>query len=51
MWPWIVRFTGIAIAIYETVFEHADRPSLLLLAAAMIGLPEFVKWNRDKAGQ
>ena len=47
-WPWIVRLTGIGIAIYETVIEHADRPTLLLLAAAMIGLPEFIRIDRGR---
>lgn len=45
-WPWIIRFGGLAIAFYETLFENADRPSLLLLAAGMLGLPEFVKFQR-----
>ncbi len=49
-WPWIVRMTGIAIAIYETVVEHIDRPTLLLLAAAMIGLPEFIRIDRGRGG-
>jgi len=53
-WPHIVRYTGLAIVLYETVFERVDRPSLLLLAAGMIGLKNVldlnkaVKENKDK---
>jgi hypothetical protein len=43
-----VRITGIAIAVYETVFENVDRPTLLLLAAAMIGLPSLISLDRDR---
>lgn len=49
IWPWIVRVTGIGIAVYETLFEHVDRPTLLLLAAAMIGLPSFINIDRNRA--
>jgi hypothetical protein len=34
----IVRWVGLAIAIYETVVERVDRPSLLILAGGMMGL-------------
>jgi len=34
--PTIVRYTGLAIAIYETLIEHADRPALLALAGSMM---------------
>jgi hypothetical protein len=43
LWPWIVRFVGLGIAVYETIVENSDRPSLLVLSAGMIGLPEFVR--------
>jgi hypothetical protein len=45
-WPWIIRFVGITIVLWETILEHADRPSLLLLAAGMIGLPEVLRLER-----
>jgi hypothetical protein len=48
MWPWIVRFGGLGLLLYETIFEHTDRPTLLLVAAAMIGLPEFIKIDRNR---
>lgn len=41
--PQVVRYVGLAIAIYETVVEHADRPSLLILAAGMMGLDSIIK--------
>lgn len=48
-WSIIVRWVGLAIAIYETLIEKADRPSLLILAAGMMGLHEVVKaQNGDK---
>lgn len=34
-----VGLMGIA---YETVVEHADRPTLLLMFGAMVGLPSFL---------
>jgi hypothetical protein len=49
LWPWIVRFTGIGIAIYETVFATLDRPSLLILATTLIVGPEFVKLDRRRS--
>jgi hypothetical protein len=39
----IVRIVGLGIAIYETVYEKVDRPSLLILAAGMMGLDSIIK--------
>lgn len=40
----IVLFTaGIAGIAYETIFNQTDRPTLLILFAAMMGLPLFLK--------
>lgn len=41
IWPRIVQVAGLGIAIYETVVERVDRPSLLLLAAGMIGIDKI----------
>lgn len=49
-WPWIVRAGGFGIAMWETVVEHADRPLLLVLAATMMGLPQFVNLDRRSNG-
>lgn len=42
-WAQIVRMAGLAIVIYETLFENLDRPSLLIIAGGMMGLPEILK--------
>ena len=34
--PVIVRYAGLAIALYETLIEKADRPALLALAGSMM---------------
>ena len=46
----MVRSIGIIIALYETIFEHADRPSIILLAAGCLGLSEFIKFGRKNGG-
>lgn len=38
----IIFLLGIAIIIYEVVVEHGERPTVLILAGAMIGLPAFL---------
>lgn len=49
-WRWVVRGCGIGIIVYETAFENTDRPSLLLLAGAMIFGPEFIRIMRGGNG-
>lgn len=44
----MVRFLGVGIAVYETVFEQADRPALLMLAAGCIGLPSIIQLDRSR---
>ena len=39
---WISFIVGVAGVVYETGFEHADRPTLYVLFGAMIGLPAFL---------
>jgi len=39
----IIFGVGIAGIVYETLVEKADRPSLLILFAAMVGLPTFLR--------
>lgn len=34
---------GIAGVVHETLFTHSDRPELLILFAAMMGLPAFLQ--------
>lgn len=38
----ILFVTGLAGIIYETVINHGDNPTLLILFAAMCGLPAFL---------
>ena len=42
----VVGLLGVA---HETLVNNTDRPTLLLLFAAMIGLPAFI--NKDEKGQ
>lgn len=39
---------GVAGVVHETIFSHGERPTLLILFAAMMGLPAFLRpqdWN------
>jgi hypothetical protein len=38
----VLFIAGLAGVMHETVLEEADRPTLLLLFAAMMGLPAFL---------
>ena len=46
-WRWTLRLTGIGGVIHETLFSMLDRPALLALFAALMGLDFFVRkdWN------
>lgn len=41
----VVGLVGIG---YETIVEHTERPTLLLLFAAMIGLPAFLRLDERR---
>lgn len=41
----VLFVAGLAGIFYETVFQDADRPTLLLLFAAMVGLPAFLGYD------
>jgi hypothetical protein len=45
----VLFIAGLAGLAYETVFTKTDRPTLLLLYAAMLGLPAFLQANNDRA--
>ena len=52
-WPavrdMILFFGGLAGVANEALFKNAERPTLLLLYAAMMGLPAFLRADdRDK---
>lgn len=46
-WPLIRDITlflgGLAGVAHETLISHVERPTLLLLFAAMLGLPAFLR--------
>jgi hypothetical protein len=47
----IIFYTGWAGILYETLIADSDRNSLLILFAAMIGLPTALRldeWRKDK---
>jgi hypothetical protein len=52
-WPiirdMILFFGGLAGVANEAIFQNAERPTLLLLYAAMMGLPAFLRAD-DKNG-
>ena len=41
----ILFVTGLAGVLHETVLTQAERPTLLILFAAMMGLPAFLRPN------
>lgn len=47
----VIFGVGICGIIYETVWESADRPTLLLLFAAMVGLPAFIRGDEFMNGR
>ncbi len=42
---------GLLGVLHETVFTSLDRPDLLLLFAAMMGLPAFLGLDARRSGQ
>lgn len=46
----ILFVTGILGIVYETAISKAERPTLLLLFAAMVGLPAFLQYDQRKQG-
>lgn len=44
----IVFFSGLLGVVHETVISNAERPTLLLLFAAMMGLPAFLRSDEAK---
>lgn len=43
----VLFFVGIAGIVYEAVSNHGDRPTLLVLYAAMVGLPAFLRTDEQ----
>lgn len=42
---------GLIGVFYETVFDKADRPTLLLMFGAMMGLPAFLRTDDQDKGK
>jgi len=42
---------GLAGVAHETVLSSADRPTLLILFAAMLGLPAFLRSDEKKSDE
>lgn len=42
---------GLAGVAHETLAAHAERPTLLLLFAAMLGLPAFLRADEKRNGK
>lgn len=40
---WLIFTAGMLGIVYETVVEKADRPTLIILFASMVGLPAFLR--------
>lgn len=53
-WPLIrdisLFVAGLAGVAHETLVSHAERPTLLLLYAAMLGLPAFLRSDEKGKG-
>ena len=51
-WPRVRDITlflgGLAGIVHETVISHLERPTLLLLFAAMVGLPAFLGMDSSR---
>lgn len=46
----VLFFAGLGGVAYEAGFQAAERPTLLLLYAAMMGLPAFLRQDERKNG-
>lgn len=44
----ILFAVGIAGIVYEIVVDHGERPTLLILLAAMVGLPAFLSADEKR---
>jgi hypothetical protein len=47
----VIFIFGLGGIIHETLFSHSERPTLLLLFGAMIGLPAFLRLDEKKNGK
>jgi hypothetical protein len=47
--PTVVRYTGVAIVVFEVVIG-SQRPAILATAAAMMGFKDLLDWTRHRGG-
>jgi hypothetical protein len=47
----VLFFGGLAGVFHETVLASAERPTLLILFAAMMGLPAFLRTDEKDKGK
>ncbi len=47
----ILFLAGLSGVVHETLVSTVDRPTLLILFAAMMGLPAFLKKDEKKSSQ
>lgn len=47
----VIFAVGVGGIIHETLFTQSDRPTLLILFAAMIGLPAFLRFDENRGGR
>jgi hypothetical protein len=47
-WKWVLRFAGLAGIAWQTIVDHSDRPELLVVFAAMVGLDQVLKWDAQR---
>lgn len=46
-----IFLVGLGGIVHETLFTHEDRPTLLILFAAMIGLPAFLRLDEKRSDE
>lgn len=49
-WKITLRVAGLLLIVYEGVVRGTERPTLLILYAAMVGLPAFVNADQKRNG-
>lgn len=50
-WTWTLRVVGLAGIAYEALGTEKERPTLLVLYGAMIGLPAFLRMDERRNGK
>jgi hypothetical protein len=48
LWKWTLRIAGLAGIAWETLVEKVDRPELLVVFGAMVGLDKVLEWDAKR---